>query len=148
MLGEQVLVEERQLDGVGDLLDLVVEPADVVVGDVRHLLEQQVLDLGTRQLLEQQVRSRIEAHRVAAAQVDAAEGVGQLAHPLLVGPPDDERTHAVLHELLDRDHLAGVLGVAGEDDVEALVEDDLAAPLEQVVVDLGMQLAPSSCGRW
>jgi hypothetical protein len=65
VLGEEVLVQERQLDGVGDLLDLVVEAADVGVGDVGHLLEQQVLDLGPGQLLEQQVRTRIEAHLVA-----------------------------------------------------------------------------------
>ena len=107
MLGEQLLVQERQLDGVGDLLDLVVEPADVGVGDVGHLLEQQVLDLGPGQLLEQQVGARVEAHRVAGAQVDAAQGVGQLAHPLLVGAADDERPHAVVHHLLDRDDLAG-----------------------------------------
>ena len=71
---------------------------------------------------------------------DAAQRVGQLAHPLLVGPPDDERPHAVVHDVLDRHHLTGVLGVAGEDHVEALVEHDLEATLEQVVVDLGMQL--------
>ena len=29
VLGEQLLVEERQLDGIGDLLDLLVEAADV-----------------------------------------------------------------------------------------------------------------------
>ena len=139
VLGEQVLVQERQLDGVGDLLDLVVEPADVAVGDVGHLLEQQVLDLRPGQLLEQQVRARVEAHRVAGAQVDAAHGVGQLADPLLVGAPDDERAHAVLHDLLDRHDLAGRLGPAGEDDVEALVEHDLAPPVEPVEVDLGVR---------
>ena len=57
----------------------------------------------------------VEAHRVAGAQVHAADAVGELAHPLLVGPPDDERAHAVLDHLLDRDDLAGDLGVAGED---------------------------------
>ena len=46
MLGEQVLVDERQLDGVGDLLDLLVQAAHVLVGDVGHLLEHQLLDLG------------------------------------------------------------------------------------------------------
>ena len=140
MLGEQVLVEERQLHSVGDLLDLVVEPADVGVGDVGHLLEQQVLDLGPRQLLEQQVRTRIEPHLVAAAQADAAQRVGQLADTLFVGPPDDEGPDTVVHDVLDRHDLTGVLGVAGEDHVEALVEHDLEATLEQVVVDLGMQL--------
>ena len=39
--------------------------------------------------------------RVAGAQVDAAQVVGQLAHPLLVGPADDEGAHAVLDDLLD-----------------------------------------------
>ena len=100
VLGEQLLVEERQLDGVGDLLDLVVEAADVAVGDVGHLLEQEVLDLGPGQLLEQQPGAHVHQHRVARAQPQAAEGVGQLAHPLLVGPADDDGPDAVLEELL------------------------------------------------
>ena len=54
VLEEEVAVQERQLDGVGDRLDLVVEAADVVVGDVGHLLEDELLDLGARQVLEQQ----------------------------------------------------------------------------------------------
>ena len=74
MLGEQVGVEERQLHGVGDLLDLVVEarPDVFVSGDVRDLLEEQVLDLGPGQLLEQQVGAVVEPHRVAGAQIDPA----------------------------------------------------------------------------
>jgi hypothetical protein len=47
VLGEQVGVQERQLDGVGDLFDLAVESADVLVGDVGHLLQDQFLDLGS-----------------------------------------------------------------------------------------------------
>lgn len=43
---EQVLVEERQLDGVTDLLDLPAEAADVVVVDVGNLFEDEILDLG------------------------------------------------------------------------------------------------------
>ena len=62
VLGEQVVVEERQLDRVGDLLDLAVEAADVAVGDVGHLFEQEILDLGPGQLLEQHVGARVEAH--------------------------------------------------------------------------------------
>ena len=129
-------MQERQLDGVGDLLDLVVEAADVAVGDVRDLLEQEVLDLRPGQLLEQQVGARIEAHRVAGTQVHAAHGVGHLADELLVGPTDDERPNAVLHDLLDRHDLARQLGRPGEHDVEALVEDDLASPVELVEVDV------------
>ena len=132
-------MQERQLDGVGDLLDLVVEAADVAVGDVRHLLEQEVLDLRPGQLLEQQVRAGVEAHRVAGPQVHPAHRVGQLADELLVGPADDQCAHAVLHDLLDRDDLAGLLGRPGQHDVEALVEDDLAAPVELVEVDVGVR---------
>ena len=139
VLGEQVGVEERQLDGVGDLLDLIVEPTDVLVGDVRHLLEQQVLDLGSGQLLEQQVGAMVEAHRVAGAQMDAAHRVGELADALLVGAPDHQCPDAVLEHLLDRDDLASDLRRAGEDDVEALVEHDLGPDLQLEVIDLRMQ---------
>ena len=41
-----------------------------------------------------------------------------------------------------------VSGCRASDDVEALVEDDLAAAVELVEVDVGVQSPPSSCGRW
>jgi hypothetical protein len=106
VLGEQVGVEERQLDRVGDLLDLVVEAADVVVGDVGHLLEQEVLHLGAGSFSSSRLLRGVEAHRVAAAEVDAAKVVGELADTLLVGAADDEGADAVVHQLLDRDDLA------------------------------------------
>ena len=147
MLGEQVVVQERQLDGVGDLLDLAVETADVGVGDVGHFFEHQVLDLGPRQLLEQHVGARVEAHGVAAAQVHTAQRIGELADPLLVGAPDHQGAHAVVEQFLDRHHLAGDLRMAGLHDVEALVEHDLGSARELVVVDVGVQtdahLAPA-----
>ena len=109
VLGEQLLVEERQLDGVGDLLDLGVEPADVGVRHVGDLLEQQVLDLGPGQLLEQHVGARVEPQHVAGTQAHAAQGARQLAHPLLVGAADHDRPHAVFHHLFERHDLAGGL---------------------------------------
>ena len=147
MLGEQVLVQERQLDRVGDLFDLGVEAADVGVGDVGHLLEQQVLDLGPRQLLEQQVRADVEAEMVAAADVRAADRVGEFADSFLVGSADDDDAHAVVHHLLDRDDLAGDLRVAGQHDVEALVEHDLGAPVEQSRDRCRDGARRASCGR-
>ena len=129
-------MQERQLDGIGDLLDLVVEPADVAVGDVGHLLEQEILDLGTGQLLEQEVRARIEAHRVAGPQVHPTHCVGHLADELLVGAAHHQRANTVLHDLFDRDDLAGQLGSPSEHDVEALVEDDLAPTVELVDIDV------------
>ena len=132
-------MHERQLDRVGDLLDLAVEAAHVGVGDVGHLFEHQLLDLGPGQLLEQQAAADVHEQRVAAAQPLAPQGVAQLGHPLLVGPADDQRPLAVLEDLLERDDLALALAAAGQHDVERLVEHDLGAPLERLGVDVGME---------
>ena len=45
VLVEQLRVQERQLDGVADRLDLALEAADVLVADVGDLLEDELLDL-------------------------------------------------------------------------------------------------------
>ena len=89
-----------QLDGVGDGLDLAVEPAHVRVGDVGDLLEHELLDLGTGQLLHEQLRARLHEHGVTGAQVHAEQVVGQLDDPLLVGPGVDDGPPAVLEQLL------------------------------------------------
>ncbi len=52
VLGEQVTVQEGQLDGIGYLLDLGVEPADIFVGDVGDFLQDQFFDLRPGQLLQ------------------------------------------------------------------------------------------------
>jgi hypothetical protein len=80
VLGEELLVQERQLDGVGDLLDLVVEAADVGVGDVGHLLEHELLDLGPGQLLEQQARAGVEQH-VSPARSRSRDQLSARARP-------------------------------------------------------------------
>ena len=108
------------------------------VGDVGHLFEDQLLDLGPGQLLEQQARAGVHQHRVARPQCRPDEPLGQLGHPLLVGPADDDGPAPVLEDLLERDDLAGGLGRAGQHDVERLVEHDLAAPHELVGVELGV----------
>ncbi len=139
MLGKQVVIEERQLDGVGDLFDLAVETADVAVRDVGDLFEQQILDLGSGQLLQQHVGTRIEPHRVATAQVNAAKRIGELAHPLLVRTPDDQGAHAVVEQLLDRHDFSGDFRMPRLHDVEALVENDLGSAGQLLVIDVGMK---------
>ena len=138
MLGEQIGIQERQLDRVGDLFDLDVQPADVLVRDVGHLFQQQIFHLGTRQLLEQQVAARVQPHGVATAQVHTAQVVGQLADPLFVGAPDDHGPNTVVHELFDGDDLAAGLAHAGGHHVKALVQHHLGTALQRVVVDVGM----------
>ena len=144
VLDEQLPVQERQLDGVGDGLDLVVEAADVRVGDVGHLLEDQLLDLGPGQLLQQQTGPRVHQHRVAGPELHARQAVGQLDHPLLVGPADDDGP-GVVEQLLEGHHLAGLLGGAGQDHVERLVEHHLGAPAQlrsSLECQLGVQGDP------
>ena len=46
MLAVEVGVEEGQLDGVADELDLLAQSPDVAVSDVGHLLQDELLDLG------------------------------------------------------------------------------------------------------
>ncbi len=73
--------------------------------------------------------------------------VGELTHAFLVGSTDDQRTDTVVHHLAHRDDLARALGVAGEHDVEALVEDDLRTAVEDLVVDVGVQRDPHLATR-
>ena len=69
VLGEQLLVQERQLDGVPDGLDLGAETADHRVVDVRHLLEHQLLDVQLGDPLVREVHPPVDQQRVAGAQV-------------------------------------------------------------------------------
>ena len=127
VLGEELTVQVRQLDGVGDGLDLRVEPADVGVGDVGHLLEDEVLALELGQLLDQQLGADVHQQRVATAQLDVEHLLGELGHALLVGPGEDDAAALVLELLLEGDHLAGELPVPDEDHVQRLVQHDLVA---------------------
>ena len=69
MLEEQVGVQVRQLDRVVDLLDLVVEATDVGVGDVGHLFEDELLDLGARDALDEQAGASVHEQVLAGAQL-------------------------------------------------------------------------------
>ena len=136
---EQLVVDERQLDRVRDLLDLIIEATDVGVADVGHFLEHELLDLGTGQLLEQQARPRIHEDVIARPQLLADQHIRELAHTLLVGPTDHQCAMPVLEHVPDRDDLTGDLVAPGEHHVQRLVEHDLLPSLELVEVDLGAE---------
>src|SRR3990172_6558880 len=138
-------VEVRQLDGVLDRLDLLAEAADIVVADVRHLLEREVLDLALGQLLEQVARLRVHQDVVAGLQAQRPERVGDDADLLLVGAQRDDR--ALLVELLLQDHDVALDLVARRlDDVQPLVQDQLLAGPERLGLDgrveVDLHLAP------
>ena len=69
MLGEKVVVQEWQLNCIGNLLNLRIKTTDVDVANVGDFFKQQVLNFGTRQFLEQQVRSAIAADSIATSQM-------------------------------------------------------------------------------
>ena len=129
MLGEQVLMQERELDGIGDGFDLGVESADVVVADVGHFLEHEVFDLGSGQFLEQTVGARVEEQAGPGPQRLGAQVVDHLDHTLFVGAADDDGTAPISEDLLEGHDLAGAVGVLRQHDVERLVEHDLLAAM-------------------
>ncbi len=129
MLGEQVRVEEGQLDRVADGLDLRAQPADVGVVDVRDLLQHEVLDLGLGHPLVGEAGPGVDGQGVPDAHRLAEQRGGEPDDPLLVGVRRDERP-VRRHELLDGDELADPLEAGDGDDVHRLVEHDLAARLE------------------
>src|SRR6266699_2815077 len=67
VLVEQVGVEVRELDGVLNLVDLLVEPADVRIRDVGHLFEDELLDLGAREAFDEHSRAGLHQEMVTGA---------------------------------------------------------------------------------
>ena len=159
-------MQERQLDGVADLLDLPAEAADVVVADVGNLFENQILHLGLRDALERIPGLGVDQQRVTGAQlartavvlvvlVDVVVGqelgghqrLGQPDDALLVGVAHHECTVPVGEDLAQRADLADGFEVAGLDHRQRLVEPDRLALLEHLHVDVRASTSGASCGR-
>ena len=85
MLGKELGMHERQFDRVTDGIDLVAESADVLVADVGHLLEDELLDLGLRDALEHVPGADIAQQRVAGPHPVLAQGLSNAHDSLLVG---------------------------------------------------------------
>src|SRR5690606_25116224 len=121
VLAVELGVEEGQLDGVADLLDLGAEATDVAVVDVRRLLEEQVLDLRALDVLEREAAAQVGEDGVPHPYARGDQGCREAQDALVVGAGDDEDAD-VVDDLLDRDELAGVLEAARLDGDERLVE--------------------------
>lgn len=141
-------MQERQLHGVADLLDLPRQAADVVIADVGHLFEHQILDLGLGNALEGVAGLGVDQQRVAGPQLarlpvvvtvgfnllgqelGGDERFGQPDDAFLVGVADDERAMAVGEDLAQCADLTDRLELAGLDDGQRLVQADGLALLE------------------
>lgn len=125
----------------------LAEAADLLVGDVGDLFEDELLHLRLGDALVDVVGTGFEQKGVTGPQRLVEQRVGELDDPLLVGVRDDERAVAALQQLLEHHDLADVLVAEGLDDVERLVQHDLLATLERVDVDrrtdVHAELAPA-----
>ena len=130
-------MQEGQLDGVDDLLYLAIQATDVLIRDVRHLLQDQVLHAGSGKPLQEKAGPRVQHRRVAAVQPDADELGAQLDDLLLVRTAHDHGPESTGHDLPHGDDLAGGLVAPGQHDAHGVVEDDLLAR-GQVVCEVGM----------
>src|SRR5438128_9608054 len=69
-------VKVRQLHGVLDGFDLVTEPADIVVADVRDFFEAEIFNLALRQPLQQVSALRVEQEMIAGLEPQGAQRLG------------------------------------------------------------------------
>ena len=116
-----------QLHGIGDQLDLCIQAADVLIGDIRHFFEQQIVDFGPWQALEHDVGSNIEQQVVARSQRLIPQISGEFHDSFLVGAACDQGPEPVFEHLIEGHHLARGVGTARQHDVVGLVEHDFAA---------------------
>ena len=127
-------MQERQLHGVADLLDLRSQAADVLVGDVRHFLEDEVLHLGARDLFEGVAGAGIDREGVADPELLREQGAGEPDDAFLVRPADHQGTVRAQH-FLQRDKVPGPFVAEPGDHQQRLVQEDLLADGQLVHVD-------------
>ncbi len=146
-------MQERQLHGVADLLDLAGQATDVLVADVWHLFQHQVFDLSLGDALEGVARLGVDQQRVARTQLAGlgvvVEGVrnavrqvlgdqrlGKPNDAFLVGVADDQCPVTVGQDLAQSGDLADRFEHAGLDDGQGLVEPDRLALPQRRDVDV------------
>ncbi|AAS04156.1 hypothetical protein MAP_1839 [Mycobacterium avium subsp. paratuberculosis K-10] len=164
VLAVELLVQERQLDGVTDLLDLAGQATDVLVADVGDLLEHQVLDLGLGDALEgiaglgvhqQRVAGPqlarpgvvVEGVRVTVGQVVGDQRLGQPHDALLVGVADHQGPVPVGQQLAQGGDLADRFEGAGFHHRQRLVETNRLALAQQRNIDVRRAGQPHLAAR-
>ncbi len=129
-------MQEGQLDRVLDRLDLRGEAADRGVGDVGHLFEDQLFDLGLRHPLVSPTAAGVDEQRIAGAQRRVLQRRREVDDALLIGMSDDQGAILTVENLLEQDDLALPLELESADDVHRLVEHDLLATLQLLDLDV------------
>ena len=97
-------MEEGQLDGVADELDLLAQSPDVAVSDVGHLLQDELLDLGAHHGAQRHAHGQVGHEGVTDPGTVVAQGIREAEDLLLVMAGQDQ-DGAVVVGLLDGDDL-------------------------------------------
>src|SRR6476659_7011878 len=127
MLVEKLLVQERQLDGVADSLDLVAQAADQVVVDIRYLFQHQLFHVQLRNPLVREMHPTIDQQRISGAQMLIMKPIGEADDAFLIPVADDQRAITVLEHLLEQYDFADLIELEDLHYVHRLVDHDLLA---------------------
>ena len=152
-------MQEGQLDGIADLLDLPRQSADIAVGDIGHLFENEILDLGLGDPLEGIAGLAVDQQRIAGAQLAGAlvvvesplkstghlrrhilqrhQRLSQPDDALLVGVADHQGATPVGEQLAKGADLPHRLEGAGLDHGQRLVEADRLPLPQRLDIDIG-----------
>lgn len=127
---------EGQFDSVFDLFDLVGQSADVLVGDVGDLFEQQRGDLGLLDDLQRVMGPGVDDDGIADAQSCVDEAGGEGEDLLVIAGSSDEDALGV-DELTDVDDRPHGRELAGADDDEALGQEHIGSGAQGLGFDFG-----------
>ena len=131
-----------KLDSIGDRFDLTIETSNVGIGDVGHLLKDKVFDLPAVEELNQEPGALVQQQRVPWAQRRFVQWISKLTDPLLVGAAGDDRPPSVRQNLPEGNDVTRAFAIAGQHDVERLVEDDFVASVQLAGVEIWVHRHP------
>src|SRR5581483_10378417 len=103
MLGEQLGVKKRKFHGVPDQFNLLVQAADVVVGDVGNLFQHHLFHFGLRQLLQNIAGADVEQEMVSDRDPLIQQRLREFDHPFFLGPQGHDRPVS-FQDILYPDH--------------------------------------------
>src|SRR3954447_503717 len=147
VLVEELGVQERQLDGIADQIDLAFEAADVLIAHIGDLLEDELLDLFAREQLGDHDGARVEQGGVTGAKAGVEQVAGHVRDVLVIAAAQDDRPVGP-KLVLDLHDLARAVGFEDLDDVERLVQQQLRTRPHLRRVDVGRrQHAHLAAGR-
>ena len=126
MLAVDLGVQERDLDGLADPVDLRAEAADVLERDVRDLFQQHLVHLGQLDPPQRPFDAGVHGDGVPVAQVDALQRGRAPHHALLVRRAGQDEA-AVGQRLLDAQQLTRPRARGDADDRAGLVQQHLGA---------------------